>query len=218
MTIAFPMSTAAFMSLLPIRSMTFDLPEAVEVSETGGGEILTAGLGVRLWQGEIELGQMEPNEAAVALSLIDVARGAGASFMAHDVSRSGPRNDLKGTILGAATPTFAAVRGNNREVQLVGLPSGYLIQPYDYLAFSYGSNPTRFALHRAVASITAAANGSTDWLEVVPNIRPGASVGAAVTLLKAACKAIIVPGSVQPGRRTSRMTEGTSFKWRQTLR
>lgn len=218
MAITFPMSTAAFMSLLPIRSITFDLPEAVEISETGGGEILPALLGVRLWQGEIELGPMEPDEAASALSLIDVARGGGASFMMHDVSRPGPRNDLKGTILGAAAPTLAAVAANNREVQLAALPVGYVIRQYDYLAFSYGSNPTRFGLHRAAATVTAVAGGSTGWLEVVPNIRPGALVGAAVTLLKASCKAIIVPGSVQPGRRTSRMTEGVAFKWRQTLR
>lgn len=218
MPITFPMNTATFMSLLPIRSMTFDLPESVEVSETGGGEILTAGLGVRLWQGEIELAPMEPDEAAVVLSLLDVARGAGASFMVHDVSRPGPRNDLNGTILGAAAPTLMALQSNNREVRVTGLPVGYAIRNYDYLAFTYAANPTRFALHRAVGSVTASAGGTTGWLEVVPNIRPGALVGAAVSLLKASCKAVLVPGSVQPGRRTSRMTEGVSFKWRQTLR
>lgn len=214
----FPLSESTFVGALPIQSMTFDLPEAVEVSETGGGEILTADLGTRLWQGEVTLGKMTPDEAADALAIIDVARRAGGSIMAWDKSRPGPRADLAGGVLGAAAVKLAAVTVAAREVKLSGLPAGYLLQRYDYLAFSYGSNPVRYALHRCVRSRAADGSGNLDWTEVVPNIRPGWAVNAPVTLLQAACKAIIVPGSVQPGRRTQTMTEGVSFKWRQTLR
>ena len=214
----FPLPHNHFMDALPIERMTFDLPEAVEMSETGGGEILTSALGTRLWQGEVTLGKMTPTEAAWALAQIDAARQIGGSVMIYDVSRPAPRNDLTGVKLGVASPTLSAVASHRREIRLTGLPSGYQLWRYDYLAFAYGANPTRFALHRSVDATTASAEGLTGWLEVVPPIRPGFTIGAPVTLMRASCKAIIVPGSVQPGRRAHTMTEGASFKFIQTLR
>lgn len=218
MAYPFPLTRAQFMDLLPIQQMTFDLPEAVEVNETGGGELLPADLGTRLWSGEINLGDMTADEAAEALAMLDVLRRAGGSFMVHDVSRPFPRFDLSGALITGAAPVLNAVHANAREIRLSGLPPGYQLRRYDYLAFSYGSNPTRFALHRVAAPATANASGLTGYFEVSPNIRPGWLTGAAVSLSRAACKAIIVPGSVQPGRRRSTLTVGASFKFMQTLR
>lgn len=218
MALSFPLSTAQFMDLLPIREMTFELSEAMETDETGGGEILTADLGARLWQGEIILGDMMPDEADTALALIDLLRRAGGSFMVHDRARPWPGADWQGAGLSSASPTIHALASSTRELRLAGLPAGYVLRPRDALAFSYGSNPTRYALHRLVAQVTANGSGITPQVEVVPNIRAGATVGAAVLLIKPACKAVIVPGSYQPGRRKARLTTGASFKWQQTLR
>ena len=108
MAYSFPLTRAQFMDLLPVQEMTFDLPEAMEVSETGAGEILTAELGTRLWSGEIRLGDMTPDEAAEALAMIDVLRQPGASFMVHDIARPFPRSDLSGVALaGVARPQAA---------------------------------------------------------------------------------------------------------------
>lgn len=218
MAYTFPLNYAEFMSLLPVRDIVFDIPEAIEMSETEGGEILTADLGTRLWQGEITLDEMTADEAAEAKAMLDVLRRPGGSFLCHDISRPAPRLDLNGRILKSAEVTLMNVASSNREIRLAGLPQGYQISRYDYVAFRYGANPVRFALHRAASPATTNAAGQTGWIEVTPNIRPGWTAGAAVTLKRASCKAIIVPGSVQPGRRRATFTTGCSLKFVQTLR
>ena len=216
MAYSFPLTDGEFLHKLPIERITFDLPEAVEVSETGGGELLTADLGTRLWQGEISLAKMTPDEAAVALALIDVVRGRGGSFYCYDISHPTPRSDPIPAKFSATGAKLAAVHANMREVQISGLPAGYLLQHYDHIAFVYGG--TRHALHRIASTASASGAGQTGWLEVVPPVRPGFVLNATVWLRRPSCKAIILPGSVQPGRRAHTMTEGAAFKWRQTLR
>ena len=218
MAFAFPLSTEQFMARLPIADMTCEPTEAMEYSETGGGEILTADHGVQLWHGRITLGDLTRDEAHDVLPLIAVARQRGASFMLHDVRNPAPRSDPTGAGLAGSTPVLNAVLANRREIRIGGLPQGYQIRPFDYVAFSYGDNPIRFALHRAANTATAGAGGVVWTTEVTPNIRPGYSLGASVTLLRAACKAIIVPGSYQPGRRKGTLTAGVSFDFIQTLR
>lgn len=218
MAYSFPLTRAQLMDLLPVQEMTFDLPEAMEVSETGAGEILTAELGTRLWSGEIRLGDMTPDEAAEALAMIDVLRQPGASFMVHDIARPFPRSDLSGAALAGAAPVLDAVHANTREIRLSGLPAGFQLRRHDYLAFAYGTNPLRHALHRIAAPASASGTGLTGYFEVSPNIRPGWVTGTTVSLSRAACKAILVPKSVQPGRRRHTLTTGVSFRWVQTLR
>jgi len=216
MAYSFPLSTAEFMDRLPISQITFDLPEAREISETKGGEILTAELGTRLWQGQITLDVMTSTEADEAIAMLDVARRAGASFMVHDVRRPFPRLDPTGTIADG-TVVLYGVR-NGREIQVVGgVPNGFRLQRHDYLAFTYGTNPVRYALHR-VASPATFTNGLTGWFEVSPSLRPGWTTSATVRLRRPACKAIIVPGSFQPGRVKETITSGVSFRFSQTLR
>lgn len=218
MPLAFPLTLAQFMDLLPVAVLTFDCPEQVFTSRTAGGEILSADIGPRLWQGTIELGRMTPEEAAAVLPLIRLARGAGASFLARDLSRPGPRLDPKGLILGAAAVKIASVAANAREIALKGLPANYALSAGDLLRFGYGSSPVRYALHELVAPVTASASGVTGLVEVVPPIRPGAVADAAVTLVKPSCKAVIVPGSYQPGTPRRGLVEGVGFQFMQTLR
>lgn len=218
MAYAFPLSIADFLSVLPIMTMTFDLPEAVELSETAGGELLVSEHGERLWQGEISLGDMTADEAAEAMAMIDVARGAASSFMIYDVARPRPRFDPTGSLISGASVTLNSVAASTREISLAGLPVGYQLKRNDYVALSYGSSPVRFGLHRVAAPAVANASGITPLFEVVPNIRAGWVAGQAADLTHALCKARIVPGSVQPGRRRATITSGVSFRWMQTLR
>ena len=63
------------------------------------------------------------------------------------------------------------------------------------------------------------AGGVTPMIEVVPPLRPGATVGAAVALTHPSCKVQMVPRSFQAGaQRAGGLIEGVSFQIMQTLR
>ncbi len=51
---------------------------------------------------------------------------------------------------------------------------------------------------------------------MTPPIDPGAITGAAVTLVGASCKALIMPDSLQKGTSAKTITEGTVFQFIQT--
>lgn len=109
MPITFPIAPANFMRKLLISSITFDLQQSVEQSETGGGEIISADMGPALWEGEITLSKMDHLEVNDANALINVLRPSGRTFIAYDTRREGPLMDLNGTILGSAAPTVHSI-------------------------------------------------------------------------------------------------------------
>lgn len=219
MVATFPLSLGSFLEALPVRDIMFTLPEAVEMSRTAGGDIGTASLGTRLWQGEITLGRLRRHEAHDAEALVDLARGTEASFLASPLQNPAPQADPLGALLGTATPRIGLLPLDARLIGLKGLPAGYRLKRGDFLAFTYRANPTRYALHRVQdALVIAASNGTIAAIEVRPHIRPGAVLDAPVTLLRPACKAIIIPDTVQAGRASRFITEGLSFEFMQTLR
>lgn len=209
--ISFPLSTSDFLDLLPVASLSMDNPEQVEVSMTGGGEPLSAEIGPRLWRGQIRLGRMTRFEASEAGALIDLVRGPGRSFMVTDLVRPGPAYDPTGDFISGYSPVVAALDADNKRLKLQGLPRQYTLQRGDRLAFSYGSSPVRYALHRVVSALVSAdAAGATDWIEVSPHIRPGAAVSAAVSLFRPSCKAILVPKTSSMGTSRHTLTDGAS--------
>ena len=217
MPLTFPLRPSQFMNLLPIRSMTFEPPETVEVSRTRGGEILRAERGARLWQGRIELDEMSPAEANRVLPLINVLRANG-TFLVTDPLHARPQSDPAGAV-SAAAPVLASAEG--REMTISGLPAGYILRRGDLVSWTYGANPLRYALHE-VASDTVVASGAgvTDEIEVSPPIRPwGSLAGRPVRLITPWCKALIVPKSVNSGRRRNggRVAD-VAFDFIQTLR
>lgn len=219
MVAAFPLSAAQFLEALPVRDIRFMLPEALEMSRTAGGDMMTDSIGTRLWQGEITLGRLLRAEAQDAEALIDLVRGAEGSFMVYPLARSAPQADPNGAVLGSAAPQIRALDLDARLLSLKGLPANYQLRRGDYLAFEYRANPTRFALHRVQnGTVTANSIGQTSLFEVRPHIRPGAVVNAAVKLIKPACKAMVIPDSVELGRSSRFVTEGLSFAFIQTLR
>ena len=114
---------------------------------------------------------------------------------------------------------IGALNADARLISLSGLLAGYVLSSGDYLGFAYRSDPARYALHRIwTPQVEADAQGTTPSFTVQPPLRPGADVGAAVTFERAACKAIIRPGSVEPGRTRRFTTEGMAFSFVQTLR
>ena len=217
MALTFPVPATQFWGLLPISSLTFDLPETVTASRTRGGEVLMAEVGARLWGGEVRLDLMTADEATAIQPLLEALRGAGRPFVAYHPLRAFPARDPRGTTLGAAAVKIASLP-SARELTLKGLPAGYVLTRGDFLAYNYAANPARYALHRIVSTVTASGTGITPAIEVVPPLRGGA-VDTPVNLGKPACKALIVPGTVDPGTtRRGGLVEGASFRFQQTLR
>jgi hypothetical protein len=216
--LTFPLSTTQFFNKLPIMTPAFSLGEAMQISVTGGGEVLPAARGTRLWRGQISFGPMKYVEMAEVEGLVEALRQPGRSFMAYDSRYPWPASDPRGTIVAARSVVIASLPAGARTITLSGLTSAYAIPPGTYLAFAYGSDPVRQALHRVIVGGVANGAGVTPALEVVPAIRPGAATGAAVTLIRAACKARILPGTTEPGESRRGIVEGFTFGFIQTLR
>ena len=110
------------------------------------------------------------------------------------------------------------LNADNRRLKISGLPANYVLTLGDIIGFTYGSSPTRYALHQvASVSVTASGAGLTDWVELDPPIRAGATTSTAVALDRPTCKAVLVPGSHTPAK-VRRIGEGASFRFIQTLR
>lgn len=155
------------------------------------------------------------------MGLIDTLGEAGRSFFVYNITKPRPATVAAGSAddiaLQAATVTIKTVASNNRDLELQGLPAGLALSGGDYLGFAYGESPTRYALHRLARGGTANVGGVAA-VETSSFLRDGAEADLAVSLIRPACKAVIVPGSVQPGTASGVFLEGISFNWRQTLR
>ncbi|MCB2126045.1 MAG: hypothetical protein IT508_11755 [Burkholderiaceae bacterium] len=212
----FPLQLNDFADGLRVRSQEFDLSENLRSTEDGGGRILTADAGPRLWQGTITVAPDTHNGQRAAQALAQVLRQAGASFLISDRKGKFPAADPDGSLLGAAAVTLSAPVAGADTISLAGLPAGYVLTPGDYLSYAYGPTGEKIALHQVTVGGTAAGDG-TLTVGVVSRVRPGVSDGTAVTLIGAACRAIMVPGSFKPGTIGLASTAGFSFSFRQTL-
>lgn len=217
MPLSFPLSLATFWTRLPIDSFELDLGEALQLDETGGGEQLTADLGVRLWRGTVTMGRLRYAEAAEVEVLLDTLRQAGRFFLGNDARRPRPLADPTGAILGAAAVTVSAIP-STRELTLAGLPAGYVLSPGDYLSFTYDGTNARRGFHRVVTGGAASGGGVLGPVEIVPPLRPGLTTGTAVTLSSPVFKACLLAGTAARGASRRQITEGSTFGFIQTLR
>lgn len=218
MAITFPMSLTDFQQLLGVVSATFEDRESQQMSGKGSGQILRADIGPRLWRGEIGIRARQHADAQAIEALLSVLRGPGASFFVHDPRRIGPKNDPDGSILSGLTIDIDWLGTNNREMRLGGFPIGFQLVAGDMLAFVYVVNGViLYALHRLVEGATADGIGRTSVFEVTPPLRPGVTVGTTVDLVRPACKAVMVPGSITYGTARGNITDGAKFQFIQTL-
>jgi hypothetical protein len=195
MAITFPLDRAGFMNQLPIAEMSMTLAEAVDVNQTRGGEVLRADMADRLWQGRIRLGKMKDEEAGRVTALIERLLAADGTFMCYDAKRPFPLLDPTGTIVGPSTPTLHTIGTDRRECRIQALPANYPISAYDRFGLNYGSGPVRMGLFRAVVT-----------------------TGLNIILARPVCKAVIVPGSYDPGSRRRTITDGVEFAFQQAMR
>ncbi|MFE3839626.1 hypothetical protein [Pseudogemmobacter sonorensis] len=214
-----PLPLAEFFSGLKISKVSFHLPGARQHSRTAGGEVLSAVIGASLWRGTVTLAAGYHRSISAVQAVLEDLDRAGDPFMVHAMPIWAPAYDPTGAIIAGASPVLQAVAGNNRQISLSGLPAGYTLARGEMLAFAYGSNPTRYALHR-VRSLTVVASGAgtTPLFDVVPHIRPGWVTGATVTLIRPSCKAVILPDTIRWPSSDPAVSEGIAFDFIQTLR
>lgn len=217
MVLTFPLPLATFFDGLAIQTGTVDLGEALETSETAGGEILSAALGNRLWTLEVTIATRSYGQGAAVKAMLDTLRYPGRSLIARASPLIAPMDDPTGAKLGNAATVLAGVATNNREITINGLPSGYVLTVGDFVSFQYGTNPVRYALHQIVVGGKASAQGSLK-VELSSFVAPGFTTGVPLTLVKPVFKAVLVPGSVTPGATGSQRVDGIKFSLVQTFR
>lgn len=196
MTLIFPLAVEVFNDRLFLEDAQFQMQRSDETSGMGSLDPLHAQLASPLWRADCSTGPIENADAEGMAALFEVLERPGNDFYITNPRKPGPRLDPEGDILGNAVVTLADVFDNNHEVRFEGLPEGYILAPGDMFAFEYG--PTlqrRRALHRIVETGVANASGVISRIEVGMHIRPGWAAGAVVTLINAAMRAKIVPGS-----------------------
>ncbi len=217
MSFVFPLQLNEFADGLRVRAQEFDLSENLRVTEDGGGRLLTADAGPRLWEGSITVTPNSHAEQRKAQAMAQVLRQAGATFLVNDRKGKYPIADPDGSKLGVATVRLSGPVVGANELTLAALPEGYVVTPGDYISYAYGANDEKIALHQVTFGGVAEANG-TLTVGIQARVRPGVVDGASVNLIGAACKAIMVPGSFKAGRIGLASTTGFSFSFRQTLR
>jgi len=212
----FPMPLAEFWSPLRVASLSLSLPAAAEISRTAGGEIIVAELGARLWSARVTLAPIGIESAAALQVKLRLLPRAGASLFVSPRIRDCPARDPNG-VIAASNVSIASLPAGNQTLSLAGLPAGYALSAGDYLAFNY-SNPAIQAFHQMVGDARADAAGIVPAFEIVPQLRPGATIGASVTLVKPAFKALLIPGSLNEGVMQRTRLAGVTFDLIQTLK
>lgn len=214
MALTYPRSLAQFLDTLRVAEWTMEPSDALETGQTGRGEVIASAYGTTLWEGTVTVGRATTPNGETVQALINALRAPEASFLiAHPIRRK-PYVDPTGSFLGSSTPVIGLVYPNNLDIQINGLPVGYVLTAGDFVGWTYDTS--RRALHQVVETRTTDGSGVID-ITVSHPVRGTVSAGTAVTILDPVCKAKLVPGSINPRTYTRRGAAAMSFQWRQTL-
>lgn len=207
------LALAAFWDLLPLSRAVFDLPPRLRSSRTRGGSLLQSFDGAMFWKGSAELVPLEHAGSIEFEALLRLLRMRG-TFLAYDIRKPYPAADPGGILLGSAAPKIASKGSDNVSIAIEDLPDSYPLTFGDMVSFPLSSG--RLALHQLVESATAAVGGTTPEFDVVPPLRSGTAVGAAVTLVKA-CGEFRIPDGFSPPTAVGPISDGISFAFEEAL-
>lgn len=207
---------AQFFDRLKILDFTLSPSQNLITSQTGGGDILTAEIGPRLWGGSITLAPMSHADARVQAGLVAEMMNAGMRFEIADKKNQYPMRDPTGSVNGTRTPAIGA-GSSGKTFVISGAAPSYVLSPGD--RFSYRIGGKRY-FNEVMTARTASAQGVFDALPVMLPIRGSGAAynGAVVNFKRPALVAQIVPGSVSPFRTTLTHSEGMSFDFVQVLK
>lgn len=218
MAISNPAALNEFWAGLRIKSAEWSLLYSGYSSRTEGGETITAARGTRLWAASVALVPMYHRQAEAIRAKIALLAGADRSFLCYPVPVYSPSHDPDGAIVAGASPILSNIASDRIQMRISGLPGGYKLVAGEFVSFSYGSSPVRYALHQLIEDVTADGAGLTPQFEVRPAIRPGATVGAAVAVYRPIMRAQIVRDSISYGTSEGATVSGIGFSFIQTLR
>ena len=187
---------------------------AQQLATLADGSVLRFEIGAPLWQVEATLAPGYYQDMAAVRAWLARMERPGEFAVIYDKTADGPAKIAADADLSAVQ--IHTLDEDNRRLRMSGLPAGAVISPGDWLGWTYGSAPTRHALHQVEQGATADANGVTPLLAVEPHIRPGAQVEAPVTLRKPVCKATLT--DVDYGQSTRLFTSGIRVAFSQVLR
>lgn len=216
MTVTYPYALSAFADLLKIASVVWDIQRNDELSGSGDGRIWQAELAPPLWTGTVTLVPMLNQAAKQIAARIRKLHGAQEALFLYDPLSQYPQADVGGARLGSSLVQVAAIGSNFDTLALKGLPAGYVLTVGDKMQIAYSSNPTRYAFLEVSETVAADGTGTTPAFGVFPHVPTGVAVNLTVTLLKPACKCVILPGSANPGTAGGNngggVTSGLTFK------
>lgn len=184
--------------LCKVKDATFWPLQRQELSRTAGGRTQAKDLGSALWRASFTTAPARLDDAQDVEAALISLNGSVGSFLAHDVRRPFPKahpGGFSGTL--AISLLFTE---NAFSVQLSSPDGGLTLSPGDYIGFEYGAGGSR-ALHMIQSSPQTLSAGVPKSFDVFPAIRPGAAVGAAVTVNRASCEMILEPGHQAPALR-----------------
>lgn len=207
---------AQFFDKLRILDFTLSPSQSLITSQTGGGDILTAEMGPRLWRGSITLAPASHESARVQAGLVAEMMNAGAKFEVIDKKNQFPLRDPTGSVNGTRTPAIGG-GSSGKTFVITGAAPGYVLSPGDRFSFRIGGK--RY-FNEVMTQTTANASGTFGALPVMLPIRGSgaAYADAVVNFKRPALIAQIVPGSVSPFRTNLTHSEGMSFEFVQVLK
>lgn len=217
MALSFPRSLP---SDFRVVGMSFPPAPMLEVTPLRSGRQISKNLGPTLWRPRYESAPLTPAQAGVVRALYDTLTSV-EEFYAYDLLREYPlayAGGWGGLTVGGnpfnGLGSLADVASNNKEIDIVNLPAGFVLSPGDYLAFTFSTSLR--ALHRVVAAKTANGSGEISDVEVRPHVRPGWAVSADVSFYRPSCRAIILPDTYSEQIGVNHLTT-ISFEAIQTL-
>lgn len=208
LTRPYPLATLA--DRLPITSVEWDIQRNDELSGVGSGQIWPAELADPLWMANVVLWSDRTPVIKQIAALIRALHGSQEAFWLYDPLSKYPAADPDGSILGTNSITISS-RGTYT-ITLQGLPLGYKITLGDKMQIAYGSGPVRYAFLEASESVTEHTGDTKVQVETFPHPPAGIKAGDPVTLIRPACRCVIVPGSFKPGTARRHYTEGATFR------
>lgn len=198
MAISYPLSLAQFAGTLGIARLEPQQMREAEYSGLGSGEAISADLAPARRRFTVSLASLEEDDASIITARLELLEAdPQATFYIADPRYIAPASDPTGASLTSSTVQIKTLNSNTKALSLKGLPSGFVINIGDRMAWDYGSSPYRRAYHRAMEPVTADGSGDTEEFEVRDFIRPGSVADAIVTLINPAFKAQLVRGSVR---------------------
>lgn len=215
MAASWPIPADDLIATMLVDTVDWNLEDNQELSGTGGGEWIAAGLAPPLWGAVISSVAADDESIERLRARWLLLDGAIGSFYLYDPKRPGPATDPAGTLLASATVTIDSVESNRKELSLAGLPADLVLPEGTRLSVTAGS-PSRTFLGVLGAETQADGSGDAGPVEVRPHLRPWMAAGQTVTLWKPVAKCKLVPNSLRVTQVTS-VTSRLRLEARQTL-